>query len=563
MDVDRTAIVPSAQGPRILPNFLLFNRLVFFAHRKNKVVINDVTAGVAATHVQLLTDVLNFRNHIRSRLSPQTIRKLQTGEEVFICILAPGGYEYAVAFLAVLALGAVIVPLSSIVPVQEACYYVNKCRAVAILASSSQVVMGKAVEVQARGTVGPEFQCLEILPHIHKTPFLPTDITVSSDLYMDLNAAGLIIFTSGTTGPPKGAVLRRGFFVTAGLEMADEFGISVDDVVLHTLPVHHATGIQINFLPFLINGACIEFQSGGFDPAWTWNRWRQGGLTFFSGVPTTYMRLMQHYEKHLSQLPPDELKSYVSSVRQFKALVCGTSALPYPLHQKWKALTGGKNITTRYGATEFGPVFRLPIGATDLPEGSVGIIAPAADVKLSTGSFGEVLVRTSSMFSKYILDPEATARAHDAQGYFKTGDIARKEGPYYFILGRESVDIIKSGGYKISALDIERELLGLDYVAEAAVIGAEDEEFGQRTAAIVVLNKEKITGPLTLHRLRRDLRARLSSYKLPTLLRVVDEIPKNASGKVPKKVLGPQLFPKEGHRDVQIWRGKATVESRL
>ena len=159
------------------------------------------------------------------------------------------------------------------------------------------------------------------------------------------------------------------------------------------------------------------------------------------------------------------------------------------------------------------------------------------------------------MFSKYLYDPEATARAHDEDGYFRTGDVARREGPYYFIVGRASLDIIKSGGYKISALDIERELLALPYIAEAMVVGVADEEFGQRVAALVSLQEEELTDAflqtygdnnclLTIEDVRRDLRSRLAGYKLPTLLRIVEgELPKTATGKVQKKILGPRFFP--------------------
>jgi malonyl-CoA/methylmalonyl-CoA synthetase len=171
------------------------------------------------------------------------------------------------------------------------------------------------------------------------------------------------------------------------------------------------------------------------------------------------------------------------------------------------------------------------------------------------------------MFSKYLYDPEATAAAHDADGYFRTGDIARKEGKYFFIVGRASLDIIKSGGYKISALDIERELLALPYVAEAMVVGVPDEEFGQRVAALISLQEEELSDSflesygdnehiLTIEDLRRDLRDRLAGYKLPTLLRIVDgELPKTVTGKVQKKILGPRFFPIDhgACAEVQQW----------
>ena len=205
-----------------------------------------------------------------------------------------------------------------------------------------------------------------------------------------------------------------------------------------------------------------------------------------------------------------------------------------------------------------------------IPSGSVGPATMGVDVKLSNNSSGEVLVKSPQMYSKYLHDAAATRLAHDSDGYFKSGDIARREGEYYFITGRASVDIIKSGGYKISALDIERELLSLPYIAEAMVVGVPDEEFGQRVAAVITLRDDELAvrfyeengrsrEQVTIEELRGDARGRLAGYKLPTLLKVLEgEIPKSATGKVVKKVLGPEYFPVgyEGVEGVQVWKSE-------
>jgi len=169
-------------------------------------------------------------------------------------------------------------------------------------------------------------------------------------------------------------------------------------------------------------------------------------------------------------------------------------------------------------------------------------------------------MRNSIMFSKYLHDDAATLKALDDDGYFRTGDIARREDDYYFILGRASIDIMKSGGYKISALDIEREILGLEYVAEVMVVGVEDEEFGQRVAAAIVL-RDDLKDRLTIDELRHDLRGSLAGYKMPTLLRVVPELRKNATGKVIKKVLVGEIFS-EAHSDIQRWTS-SKAQSKL
>lgn len=181
-------------------------------------------------------------------------------------------------------------------------------------------------------------------------------------------------------------------------------------------------------------------------------------------------------------------------------------------------------------------------------------------------------MRFTANQTRYLFDDKATAAAHDEDGYFRTGDIGRKEGKYYYIVGRASLDIIKSGGYKISALDIERECLGLPYVSEVMVVGVADDEFGQRVGAVVSLREDQTTysssgRSLTLDDLRNDLRGKMSGYKLPTLLRVyTGELPKGQSGKVLKKLLGPQLFPPAEwthHPEIQVWNSKKPVMARL
>ena len=189
--------------------------------------------------------------------------------------------------------------------------------------------------------------------------------------------------------------------------------------MLHVLPVHHATGITVTLLPFLWSGGHIEFRSGGFDQAWTWERIRKADLDYFSGVPTIYMRLMQFYEQRLSKLP--NAQEYVNGAAHIRVMLCGTSALPRPLQQKWTKLRGGRQICTRYGGTEFGNVFTVTPWMKNVPDGSVGTKGPGIDFKLSNGDEGEILLKTPLMFSKYLFDAEATKNSLDADGYFKTG----------------------------------------------------------------------------------------------------------------------------------------------
>lgn len=575
---DRTDFVPSHSGDHILPADPLFTRLLTLAHRPNPgPAIRDVNAGIERTAAQLLGHVLVLRRVLRNALTPQTIDDLHNGREVYISLLAPGGYEFVVGVLAILALGAAASPFSSAQPVKEACYYVNKAKSMAVVTATPAHKLGSAVAQEIRSSTNPDFAFVPINSIDDEAPIALDNIKISSNRYSDPNAPGVVIFTSGTTGPPKGAVLKRAAMIEGSIATAQNLGLREGDTLLHLLPVHHATGIWVSFFPFIQTGACIEFKSGSFDPEWTWNRWRKGGLTHFTGVPTIYMRMMRYYLERAPKLSPVEVRSYKNAATSFRACFCGTSALPKPINDFWTNMLG-RRIVQRYGSTELGVIFNMSVASDeDVPDGSVGRLHHGVDVKLSDGDEGEVLAKSCNMFSKYLHDPEATANAHDADGYFKSGDVARREGKYYFIVGRASVDIIKSGGYKISALDIERELLALPYLGEAMVVGVPDLEFGQRVGAVVSLRDDEVAqefyrtngrdpGKLSLDDLRADVRSRLAGYKMPTLLRVIEgELPKSGTGKVVKKTLGPQYFPSNYIEDpeVQVWKTKSARTAKL
>jgi malonyl-CoA/methylmalonyl-CoA synthetase len=142
----------------------------------------------------------------------------------------------------------------------------------------------------------------------------------------------------------------------------DHYELNKNDVILHVLPVHHATGITMTLSPFLMAGACIEFRSGSFSAEWMWKRWSEGGLTYFSGVPTIYMRLMRYFVQHIQPLPREKVEAYLKGANQFRGMLCGTSALPAPVQEFWTNLRNGDAILTRYGGTEMGAVYKVPLG---------------------------------------------------------------------------------------------------------------------------------------------------------------------------------------------------------
>ncbi|CAO3680188.1 unnamed protein product [Umbelopsis vinacea] len=377
---------------------------------------------------------------------------------------------------------------------------------------------------------------------------------------MELTRSALIIFTSGTTGKPKGVISTHEAITVQTEGLVQAWKWKSDDRILHVLPLHHVHGI-INALQCpLYAGATVEILEK-FDANAVWQRWIAGQqgqkITVFMAVPTIYSKLIKHYVSSLSE---PEQAAATSSCAQFRLMVSGSASLPTPVRAKWESISK-QILLERYGTSEFGMALSQPYEVSERVEGTVGLPLPKVQVRLmaesveGSGNFdidvtderevaGAIQVKGPNVFKAYYNRPEATAKEFTDDGWYKSGDIGKRHGSkgYYSIMGRSSVDIIKTGGYKVSALEIEREMLSADLgIQDVAVIGVEDEEWGQKVAAAVVLNSD--TG-LELQTMRNALKPRIAFYKVPTLLKVVDELPKNAMGKVTKKALIP-LFSSE------------------
>jgi malonyl-CoA/methylmalonyl-CoA synthetase len=218
-------------------------------------------------------------------------------------------------------------------------------------------------------------------------------------------------------------------------------------------------------------------------------------------------------------------------------MVCGSAALPVPLLEAWRTATGHV-LLERYGMTEIGMALSNPLHGPRRP-GTVGRPLPGVEVRLvddagrpaAAGESGEIEVRGGNVFLEYWGRPSETAAAF-RDGWFRTGDIASCRDGVYSILGRSNIDIIKTGAYKVSALEIEQELLGRDDVEECAVVGVPDDEWGERVAAAV---KWRAGAGASLEELRAWCKERLAVYKVPSRLLAVPELPRNAMGKVVKK----------------------------
>lgn len=341
----------------------------------------------------------------------------------------------------------------------------------------------------------------------------------------------MILYTSGTTSRPKGVVLTHANLEAQISTLVRAWGWTQEDHTLCVLPLHHVHGIVNVVACALWAGARCEFPPE-FSPAGVLDSFAEGRVNVFMAVPTIYHKLIAAWEN----LPGDRQRDLSRKMQGFRLMVSGSAALPVSVLERWRAISG-HTLLERYGMTEIGMALSNPLHGERRP-GFVGTPLPGVEVRLADdlgndvpeGEPGEIYVRGKNVFLEYWNLPEATREAFTAEGWFKTGDIAVVERGCFRILGRKSVDIIKSGGYKISALEIEEELRSHPAVRDCGVVGIESEEWGEVVAAAVVPRESGVD----FEELDRWLRGRLPSYKLPRRWAAAEDLPRNAMGKVTK-----------------------------
>ncbi|MFD5329138.1 acyl-CoA synthetase [Streptomyces sp. NPDC127092] len=355
----------------------------------------------------------------------------------------------------------------------------------------------------------------------------------------DPETPALIVYTSGTTGPPKGVVLSRRAIAASLDALADAWAWTDEDVLVHGLPLFHVHGLVLGVLGPLRRGGELR-HLGGFSVEGVAKELGDGGGTMLFGVPTMYHRLAE-------ALPHDP--ALVRSLTEARLLVSGSAALPVHDHERIRAATG-RTVVERYGMTE--TLMLCSVGAdpgSDPRPGSVGLPLGGVGLRLADedGSVlgaaaydgetvGEIQVRGPNLFTAYLNRPDATAAAFTEDGWFRTGDMAvREPDGYVRIVGRKATDLIKSGGYKIGAGEIENALLDHPGVREAAVTGEADPDLGERIVAWVV--PADPAGPPGPAELADHVASLLAPHKRPREVRYLAALPRNDMGKVLKKAL--------------------------
>jgi malonyl-CoA/methylmalonyl-CoA synthetase len=349
----------------------------------------------------------------------------------------------------------------------------------------------------------------------------------------------MMVYTSGTTGRPKGVVTTHANIHAQIHSVVTAWEWTSADRALLVLPLHHVHGIINVVCSALWSGATCEMQPR-FDAEITWDRLASGDLTVFSAVPTLYHRLIQSWEA----APPEAQRARSTGARALRLMMCGSSALPKQVLARWEEITGHR-LLERYGMTEVAMALSNPLHGQRRP-GFVGRPLPGVAVRLMSegkevaeGNPGDVELKGDGVFHEYWRRPAETAAAfHD--GWFRTGDTAIVENGDYRLLGRNSVDIIKSGAEKISALEIEEVLRTHPAIAECAVVGVDDPEWGEKICAAAELRPDH---HLTLDELRNWAKAHLAPSKIPRDLQCVDKLPRNTMGKVVKREVAASFAP--------------------
>jgi malonyl-CoA/methylmalonyl-CoA synthetase len=446
-----------------------------------------------------------------------------------VAFLVPPSFAYVVISRGIWRAGGVAVPLAVSHPPAELEHVIRDSGASVVVGSGRQA---EALETIAEAAGARFIRTADLLASGGQVCETVQDGArsrpgTSIGAISDLTPAGageraaMILYTSGTTGRPKGVVVTHTNYAAQIGSLLTAWEWTRDDRALLVLPLHHVHGI-VNVLGCaLAAGAACEILPQ-FETEPGWERLASGDVTVFSAVPTIYRRLIQSFDA----ASPEVQRARAAGCRRVRLMMSGSAALPVRTLERWRTISG-HTLLERYGMTETGMILSNPLHGVRRP-GLVGTPLPGVEVRLVEG---EIEVRGPGVFLEYWRRPDETRDAfHD--GWFRTGDVAILEDGSYRLLGRSSVDIIKTGGYKVSALEIEEVIREHPSVSDCAVTGVPDDDWGERVSVDVEL---RAGANLTLDELREWMKERLAPYKAPKELRQVQALPRNAMGKVIKR----------------------------
>lgn len=413
--------------------------------------------------------------------------------------------------------GGIAVPLSLFHPRPELEYVIDDTAPAAVIAHPDHVDRVKTIATDRGLRFAQSTDALE-------RPLGELPIVAAS-------RRAMILYTSGTTGKPKGVVTTHDNIAAQIASLIEAWEWTGNDRILEFLPLHHVHGIVNVISCALWAGAVCEIIPE-FDARKVWERIVRGGLTLFMAVPTIYTKLIDAWQNS----SPADRQRMSEACRRMRVMISGSAALPVSTLEQWQEISGHV-LLERFGMTEIGMGLSNPLHGKRVP-GAVGTPLPGVEARLvddtgmpvAPGTPGEIEFRGKLVFSEYWRRPEDTQKAF-RNGWFMSGDVAIIENGIYRILGRSSVDIIKTGGEKVSALEIEETLLAHPDIKECAVVGVPDPVWGEKVCAALLLEPGKT---MDVERLRAWGKERLAPYKVPKDLAVLEKLPRNAMGKIIK-----------------------------
>lgn len=526
---------------------------------------------------------------LSSRQFAHQITELLKGkEQERVAFLCPNDASYVITQWACWMSGQIVVPLSALHPEASLKYFIND-------SDSSLLITTHELAPQLAGIAKSSGRQLMVMDEALRTLAMKPDVKVDpsqvdhikpddpaqdvvagmdDDFYTDSSA--MIIYTSGTTSNPKGVVLSYRNLEAQVQSLVEAWHITSKDNVLHTLPLHHIHGIVNGLMcPLYVGGRCTMLPRFSSSNVWAQLlaiRFKAADrVNVFMGVPTSYVKLIEEYEQIFSK--KKEMREYIQKTLsdKIRLMTSGSAPLPSSVFHQWEKLSG-QRILERFGMSEVGMVLSNPYTPSERRPGFVGTPLPGTKVRivrseksesspketkdevLCEGDFngtkvlvndgeptiGQLHVKGPNVFDGYWRKPETTEKEFDSDGWFKTGDTAQFVDESYKILGRTSVDILKTGGYKVSAVEVEATLLGHPDIIDCSVVGLPDATWGQKVAAVVVTRPG---AEILLSQVREWSRDKLPPYAIPTVLRVLDKIPRNSLGKVNKVNMVKEVFP--------------------
>lgn len=438
-----------------------------------------------------------------------------------VALFVSPGVVWLEAFLGILLAGGIALPLSPLYPALELAWFGEDARATTVIISD---------DLRERAALLCEGRRALRAESLREHAFVDEVSPRAAD------DVALLLYTSGTTGKPKGAMITHANVAVQAELLGEAWKWEAADLLLHALPLHHLHGLGISLMTSFLSGGATRMLSK-FDARRVWDEFAsEKPPTTWMAVPTMYQKLFEAFDA----ADENTRERWSAGARRLRLATSGSAALPVTLAERWRSITGSVPLE-RFGMTEIGVGASNPIDPAGRRPGSVGLplrtvesrIVDESGRDLETGP-GELWIRGPSVFKGYLGREQATREAFAEGGWFRTGDVAERSADGYVrLLGRTSVDILKSGGYKLSALEIEEALRENPAVAEVAVVGLPDETWGERVVAVVV------AAPGRAHECETDaMRAwakeRMAPYKVPREVRVVESLPRNALGKVMK-----------------------------